>query len=149
MGLEVDSFGEKFLSIASRRARHMVTPQPGPLKIELHSVVASIDMPWQCIARSLPGTVCRWCPHSWLTDESGINEQRRSQLAASVWTVVRSSSAVTRMDFLIMIRLEAAESERTPEENRLHQPDLRIACLPKWQQGVDRWSDTSEPTVGE
>jgi len=138
MDLEVDSFGEEFLSIASKRARHMVTPQQGPLKIKLHLVVASIDMPWQCIARSSPGTVCRWCPHSWLTEESGINEQRRSQLAASVWTVTRSSSAVTRMDFLIMVGLEAAESERTREENRIHPPDLHIACLPKCQQGVDR-----------
>jgi hypothetical protein len=116
MDLEVDLFGEEFLTIASKRARHMVTPQPGPLKIELHLVVASIDMPGQCIARSLPGNVCRWCPHSWLTEESGINEQRRSQLAASVWTVARSSSAVTRMDFLIMVGLEAAQSERTREE---------------------------------
>jgi hypothetical protein len=119
MDLEVDSFGEEFLSIASKRARHMVTPQQGPLKIKLHLVVASIDMPWQCIARSSPGTVCRWCPHSWLTEESGINEQRRSQLAANVWTVARSSSAVTRMDFLIMVGLEAAKSERTREENRI------------------------------
>jgi hypothetical protein len=108
MGLEVNSFGEEFLSIASKRARHMVTPQPGPLRIELHSVVALIGMPWQWIARPLPGAVCRWCPHSWLTEESGINEQRRSQLAASVWTVARSSSAVTRMDFLIMVCFQAA-----------------------------------------
>jgi hypothetical protein len=108
MGLEVNSFGEEFLSIASKRARHMVTPQPGTLRIELHSGVAFIGMPWQWIARSLPGAVCRGCPHSWLTEESGINEQRRSQLAASVWTVATSSSAVTRMDFLIMVRFEAA-----------------------------------------
>jgi hypothetical protein len=68
-----------------------------------------------------------------------MNEQRRSQLAASVWTVATSSNAVTRMDFLIMVRLGAAESEHTLAGNRLHQPSFRIARLPKRQQGPERW----------
>ena len=95
--LENKSSDVECVLIATNSAWQTEAPQLRPLTPELPSLLQSIGMPWQC-------AICVLLPQSEKRDGLTIDEQRRSQLAASVWTVASSNRAVTRMDFLIIIR---------------------------------------------
>ena len=94
--LENKSSDVECVLIATNSAWQTEAPQLRPPTLELPSLLQSIGMPWQCV-------MCALLPQSEKRDGLTIDEQRRSQLAAN-WTVASSNRAVTRMDFLIIIR---------------------------------------------